>query len=152
MLGQIFGELAILDPNQLSPNAAVAFTAVELYVSISVLMYIYVCTICIYIYTCIQYITYAILIYIPLIYSLYTIGYTSLLYTILYYIQAFDSEIFSFLNIRMMSEVMTLLSEVMNLHNPPAEKLHYYYKQRLKWELKKVKILEGIQHEYGHRA
>ena len=91
-------------------------------------------------------------IYIPLIYSIYPIAYTSLLYTILYYIQAFDSEIFSFLNVRMMSEVMTLLSEVMNLHNPPAEKLHYYYKQRLKWELKKVKILEGIQHEYGHRA
>ena len=42
---QVFGELAILDPNQLSPNAAVAFTAVELYVSIGVL-YIYMCTTC----------------------------------------------------------------------------------------------------------
>lgn len=41
---QVFGELAILDPNQLSPNAAVAFTAVELYVRILLtLLHTYTC-------------------------------------------------------------------------------------------------------------
>jgi CRP-like cAMP-binding protein len=60
-------------------------------------------------------------------------------------VYAFDYEIFSQLDVRFMPESMQILNEMMNLHNPPADKLAYYFKEKLKWEMKKSRVLQQIK-------
>jgi hypothetical protein len=57
---------------------------------------------------------------------------------------AFDADIFSKLEVRYMPESMKILNEIMNLHNPPGEKLSYYFKEKYKWEYQKDKVLQSI--------
>ena len=60
-------------------------------------------------------------------------------------VYAFDHEIFTQLEVRFMPISMQVLNEMMNLHNPPAEKLAYYFKEKLRWELKKSRVLQQIK-------
>ena len=81
--GQVFGELAILDPEIRTPSSAIAYTNVELY--------------------------------------------------------SFDSDVLITLGSRYNAVTMNALNESMNLANPPAEKLAFYFRSKMHWERNKQK-------------
>lgn len=89
--GQVFGELAVLDPEILNPVVAISFTPVELYV--------------------------------------------------------FDSDTLIALGARFSVPTMNALNESMNMHNPPAEKMNYYFRSKFMWEKRKEDLLAGVKRE-----
>ena len=84
--GQVFGELAILDPDIHNPTSAIAYTNVELY--------------------------------------------------------SFESSVLLTLGSRYNAQTMNSLNESMNLANPPAEKLAFYFRSKMRWEQSKDKLLK----------
>jgi hypothetical protein len=91
--GQVFGELAVLDPEGevLSPVSAISFTPVELYV--------------------------------------------------------FESEALVDVGAAYDSNTTNTLNDSINLHNPPAEKLAYYFRQKYIWEKRKDDLLQNVAKE-----
>jgi hypothetical protein len=45
------------------------------------------------------------------------------------------------------SNTMNALNESINLHNPPTEKIAYYFRSKLDWEISKKKILDKIERD-----
>jgi CRP-like cAMP-binding protein len=86
--GQVFGELAVLDPGQPSRSSAISFTAVELY--------------------------------------------------------CFDSDVLLSLGIKFNYNKMNCLNEILALHDPPPEKLQYYFRSRFTWELRKIRLINKL--------
>lgn len=91
--GQVFGELAVLDPTKKAPSSAVSFTAVEVY--------------------CIE------------------------------------GDILIALGARFNASCMNALNESLNLHNPPIEKINYYFRSKYAWESRKSKLLQNIKRQNG---
>lgn len=88
---QVFGELAVLDPEIRCPFSVVSFTNIELY--------------------------------------------------------SFASEDLIALGSRFNSTTMNALDESLNLHNPPGDKISYYFRSKFQWERKKEKILQEMSRE-----
>ena len=86
--GQVFGELAVLDPEQPSPVTAISCTAVELY--------------------------------------------------------CFESDILIGLGVRFNTTTMNALNESINLHDPPAEKISYYFRSKYNWEIRKTLLIDRL--------
>ena len=91
--GQVFGELAVLDPEGevMSPVSAISFTPVELYV--------------------------------------------------------FESEALVELGAGYDSVTTNALNDSLNLHNPPGEKLAYYFRSKYVWEKRKDDLLQSVAKE-----
>lgn len=86
--GQVFAELAVLDPNQESRVTAISSTPVEIY--------------------------------------------------------CFDSEVLLACGVRFQSSTINALNESLTLHDPPPEKLAYYYRSKFVWELRKMKLISKL--------
>jgi CRP-like cAMP-binding protein len=86
--GQVFGELAVLDPEQASPVTAISCTAVELY--------------------------------------------------------CFESDVLLGLGVRFNNTTMNALNESLNLHDPPAEKVSYYFRSKYNWEIRKNMLMNRL--------
>lgn len=86
--GQVFGELAVLDPEQPSPVTAISCTAVELY--------------------------------------------------------CFESDVLIGLGVRFNTTTMNALNESINLHDPPAEKISYYFRSKYNWEIRKTMLIDRL--------
>ncbi len=48
------------------------------------------------------------------------------------------------IGIRFNSHCMDSLCESLNMHNPPSEKLNYYFRSKYAWEMRKAKLLKSI--------
>ena len=86
--GQVFGELAVLDPEKISPVAALSSTAVEIY--------------------------------------------------------CFDSETMALMDTHMFAKTMNILNESLTLHDPPVEKVAYYFRAKYNWELRKSSLMNRL--------
>ena len=84
--GQVFGELAVLDPEIRTPTAAIAYTNVELY--------------------------------------------------------SFESSALLTLGSKYNAQTINALNASMNVANPPAEKLAFYFRSKMRWERSKHKLLK----------
>jgi CRP-like cAMP-binding protein len=86
--GQVFGELAVLDPEKESPVAAVSSTAVELY--------------------------------------------------------CFESDVLLMIGARFNSLTMKALHESLTLHDPPADKIAYFFRSKYAWEVRKHRLMNRL--------
>jgi CRP-like cAMP-binding protein len=86
--GQVFGELALLDPEKESPVSAMSSTAVELY--------------------------------------------------------CFESDILLMIGARFNPGTMKALHESLTLHDPPADKIAYYFRSKYAWELRKHRLMNRL--------
>jgi CRP-like cAMP-binding protein len=59
----------------------------------------------------------------------------------------FDSSVLIDLGARFNSKTINGLNDSMNLHNPPTEKMNYYFRSKLNWEQNKLKLLKSISME-----
>lgn len=92
--GQVFGELAVLDPTQTSPVSAVASTAVELY--------------------------------------------------------CFESDVLAALGARFYGGTMRALLESIALHDPPLDKIGFFFRQKFTWEQHKLSLMQRLQRGQRH--
>lgn len=91
--GQVFGELALLDPEKPSPVTAVSSTAVELY--------------------------------------------------------CFESDVLLMIGARFNATTMKSLHESLTLHDPPADKIAYYYRSKYSWEVRKNRLMNRLGKKDG---
>lgn len=56
----------------------------------------------------------------------------------------FESERLKILGARFNSTTMNALNESMNLHNPPGEKIAYYFRSKYMWEKRKDNLLQSV--------
>ncbi len=56
----------------------------------------------------------------------------------------FEGEHLVNLGIRFNSHCVDALCESLNMHNPPSEKLNYYFRSKYAWEMRKAKLLKSI--------
>jgi CRP-like cAMP-binding protein len=87
--GQVFGELAVLDPQQPSPVSALASTAVELF--------------------------------------------------------CFESDVLAALGARFYGGTMRTLLESIALHDPPLDKIGFFFRQKFSWEQHKQRLMQRLQ-------
>lgn len=87
--GQVFGELAVLEPAQPSPVSAVAATAVELF--------------------------------------------------------CFESDVLAALGARFYASTMRALLESIALHDPPLDKVGFFFRQKFSWEQHKLSLMQRLQ-------
>eukprot|EP01033_Poteriospumella_lacustris_P012579 gene12579-8998_t len=87
--GQVFGELAVLEPAQPSPVSAVAATAVELF--------------------------------------------------------CFESDVLAALGARFYASTMRALLESLALHDPPLDKVGFFFRQKFAWETHKLSLMQRLQ-------
>lgn len=92
--GQVFGELAVLDPTQTSPVSAIASTAVELY--------------------------------------------------------CFESDVLAALGARFYGGTMRALLESIALHDPPLDKIGFFFRQKFTWEQHKLSLMQRLQRGQRH--
>eukprot|EP01041_Mallomonas_annulata_P011155 gene11155-23316_t len=62
-------------------------------------------------------------------------------------IYCFESDDLIQMGARFNSATMNALDELMNLHNPPGDKIAYYFRSKFAWEKRKERILEDISRE-----
>lgn len=87
--GQVYGELAVLEPAQPSPVSAVAATAVELF--------------------------------------------------------CFESDVLAALGARFYASTMRALLESLALHDPPLDKVGFFFRQKFAWETHKLSLMQRLQ-------
>eukprot|EP01038_Epipyxis_sp_PR26KG_P013799 gene13799-18509_t len=56
----------------------------------------------------------------------------------------FEKEVLLAMDIKFNFHTMNCLNESLTLHDPPAEKLGYYFRSRLQWELRKNKLISKL--------
>ena len=62
-------------------------------------------------------------------------------------VYCFDSQMLVDLGARFNYNLMNQLNESLNVHNPPQEKIAYYFRSKLEWEQNKIKLLKSIRAE-----
>jgi CRP-like cAMP-binding protein len=92
--GQVFGELALLDPERESPVSAISSTAVELY--------------------------------------------------------CFESDVLLMIGARFNASTMIALHESLTLHDPPADKIAYYFRSKYSWEVRKNRLMNRLSGKKDH--
>ena len=62
-------------------------------------------------------------------------------------VYSFDSDILIELGARFNHKTMNALNESINVHNPPTDKMAYYFRSKCSWETRKVKLLKQLRSE-----
>jgi hypothetical protein len=114
--GQVFGELAVLDCETLSPVSAISATAVEIFCfDINAMAHVqwYVSS---------------------KLFSIFILMLNSFLFL---YSSLFCSHTHA--------KTMNILTESLTLHDPPIDKVAYYFRAKYNWELRKTSLMKRLK-------